>query len=229
MAAWRSSRGSYRGQGEVDAAEKRIVVCPYVTCSSTPQQVVPMGTELHHISIQQVLGVRGGKATTSISCDRHPHPPVASLARHRSLRGPTPVSAAQPSPLSSHHPTSRTAPNRSPRRNDDLRNGTARRISPSLPPHLPLRRLGPGRSRSLDRRPQASLSISEDQHVERTGREAAPAPPCSRMTSPSNGCSGYAASTRTSTAPGSACAICAVASVTAASRSLASLLKARPT
>jgi len=154
---------------------------------------------------------------------------ILAPSGHAWLRRRPPVPDEGALAFPPYHPPSRAASDRASRGNNDLRNGTARRVPAPLPSHRPLRRLGPGGSRSLDRRPQASLSISEGQLIRRTGREAAPAPPCSRMTSPSNGCSGYAASTRTSTAPGSACAICTVASLTAASRSLASLLKARPT
>lgn len=59
-------------------------------------------------------------------------------------------------------------------RNNDLRNGASRRISASPQPDAALRRVGLGRSGSLDRKAQASLSR---RHLE-AGRPSTKTPPC---------------------------------------------------
>jgi prophage regulatory protein len=95
----------------VDAPQKAIYEQPQncfstagqsyceATRQSTPQQVAPIGTERHHVSMQQIHGVRGGTATASIEWSRHQRRPITSLTEHGGLRGAAPVPEAQPLPF----------------------------------------------------------------------------------------------------------------------------------
>lgn len=123
---------------------------PYRDRPSTPQQVVPIGTELHHVSMQPAHGVRGGTAITNIRC--------APLAGNGSLRRSTSIFEAQSPSFSPHHPSPGPAANRSLGRDDDLRNGAPRRVPASIQPDAALRGVGLGRSGSVDRAAQASSS-----------------------------------------------------------------------
>ena len=81
-----------------------------------------------------------------------------SLSGHRWVYGAPTVSERQPSSLPTHHPPPGTAADRPLGRNDDLRNGAPRRVPTSLQPDTALRRVGLGRSGSVDRAAQASVS-----------------------------------------------------------------------
>src|SRR5690606_28340408 len=109
---------------------------------TTPQQVVPIDTELHHVSMQRTHGVRGGTPTASIPRGRHRRRPAPTPSGHGSLRGAAAVSEAETPSLSAHHPPQGTAADRSLGRNDDLRNGAPRRVPAPLQPDAALRRVG---------------------------------------------------------------------------------------
>lgn len=76
---------------------------------------------------------------------------------------PCKVSFAFPS----NYPPPGTPPDRSSGRDDDLRDGAARRISTSIRAHRSLRRVGLGRDRSLGRRAQTSISLRQRRQVNR--------------------------------------------------------------
>lgn len=131
---------------------------------------------------------------------------TASPSWARAVRRASAVPEGITAPLSPHDPPTRAASDRALGGDHHLRNGAARRVSPALSTDTALRGLGSGRDRSLDRKPQASLAISRGRHIVRPGREAASAPPCS-MRPPSGVNGDYPASTLTSSAPGSTCAM----------------------
>ena len=122
---------------------------------TTPQQVVPIAIELHHVSMQRTHGVQGGTAIANIQRSWHRRRPVPPLAGNGSLRGAAAISEAQSPSLPSHHPSPGTAADGPPGRNDDLRDGASRRVPPPLQSDASLRRVGLGRSGSVDRRTKA--------------------------------------------------------------------------
>jgi len=75
----------------------------------------------------------------------------------------TPVPHEAALAVSQNHPPPRTAPDRTPGRNHDLRDGASRRISATLQAHRPLCRLGPRRGRELDRGKKRSFAINKNQ------------------------------------------------------------------
>jgi len=115
----------------------------------------------------------------------HQQTSISAPSGYGRLRQSSPVSGEGAFAFPAYHPPPRAAPDRAPGRDNDLRVGAARRIPAPIPPYCPLRRMGPGGSRSLDRKPQASLSISGNRHCAGSGREAAPESPSS-VTTPSD-------------------------------------------
>jgi len=103
-------------------------------------------------------------------------PKPLTASKHGRLRRHTSVFSGSALTFPPHHPPARTAPDRPPGRDNGLRDGAARRIPQALPAHAPLRRLGPGRGRGMDRRTQTSLARSEVQHTCRPGCQATPVP-----------------------------------------------------
>jgi len=141
----------------------------------TPQQVVPIGAKLHHVSMQCAHGARGGTPVTNIQRGRDRRRTAPSRTGHGCLRGTAAVPEAQPPSFSAHHPPPRIAADRSPGRHDDLRNGAPRRVSTSLQPDATLRGMGFGRGGSLDRGTQTNPSCQRRQ----TRCPPTKNPPCS--------------------------------------------------